>query len=501
MAIKLITFGCRLNTYESEVIKTFLQEVDELKDKNIVIFNSCTVTAEAEKQLRQAIRKERRENPHSIIGVVGCAAQTNTQTYEDMEEVDFVFGNVDKMQKNNYELLIPIIKDLENKHKCKCDGECKCNHHYENDEECTCGHHHEDGKECHCHNHNEEECDCGHHHHDEDCDCEDEDLDEELEENINNKKTLIKELDFDNDKQEKVIVVSNILEAYELAPQLITGFEEKTRGFIQIQSGCDNHCTFCATRLARGKSVSIPSNKIIDQINKLVENGYNEIVLTGIDITDYGKRLDEKINLGQLMKKILKETDLPRLRLSSIDIADVNDDLKDVLFNEERVMPHIHISLQSGDNTILKRMARRHTREQVIDFCNEIKKYRKNIAIGADLIAGFPTETEVMHKNSYKLIEEIGLIFGHIFPYSVRENTPASLMEQVPMETRRRRAKELRAIAQIQLEEFTKEQSKFTHKVLIENETTGRTENYLTVKLHKDILKNHKIGDVVELKF
>ena len=501
MAIKLITFGCRLNTYESEVIKTFLQEVDELKDKNIVIFNSCTVTAEAEKQLRQAIRKERRENPHSIIGVVGCAAQTNTKTYEDMEEVDFVFGNVDKMQKNNYELLIPIIQDLENKHKCKCGGKCKCNHHYEDNEECTCGHHHKDGEECHCHNHNEEECDCRHHHHDDDCDCEDEDLYEELEENINNKKTLIKELDFDNDEEDKLIVVSNILEAYELAPQLITGFEEKTRGFIQIQSGCDNHCTFCATRLARGKSVSIPSNKIVEQINKLVENGYNEIVLTGIDITDYGKRLNEKINLGQLMKKILKETDLPRLRLSSIDIADVNDDLKDALFNEERVMPHIHISLQSGDNTILKRMARRHTREEVIDFCNEIKKYRKNIAIGADLIAGFPTETEAMHKNSYKLIEEIGLVFGHIFPYSVRENTPAALMEQVPVETRRRRAKELRAIAQIQLEEFTKEQSKFTHKVLIENETTGRTENYLTVKLHDGILKNHKIGDIVELKF
>lgn len=502
MAIKLITFGCRLNTYESEVIKTFLQEVDELKDKNIVIFNSCTVTAEAEKQLRQAIRKERRENPHSIIGVVGCAAQTNTKTYEDMEEVDFVFGNIDKMQKNNYELLIPIIKDLENKHKCKCGGKCKCGHnHDKNEEECNCGHHHEDGKECHCHNHNEEDCDCGHHHHDDDCDCEDENLDEELEENINNKKTLIKELDFDNDKEDKIVVVSNILNAYELAPQLITGFEEKTRGFIQIQSGCDNHCTFCATRLARGKSVSIPSNKIIEQINKLVENGYNEIVLTGIDITDYGKRLDEKINLSQLMKKILKETDLPRLRLSSIDIADVNNDLKDVLFNEERVMPHIHISLQSGDNTILKRMARRHTREQVIDFCNEIKKYRKNIAIGADLIAGFPTETEAMHKNSYKLIEEIGLVFGHIFPYSVRENTPAALMEQIPVETRRRRAKELRAIAQIQLEEFTKEQSKFTHKVLIENETTGRTENYLTVKLHDGILKNHKIGDIVELKF
>ncbi len=497
MAIKLITFGCRLNTYESEVIKTFLQENDKLKDKNITIFNSCTVTAEAEKQLRQAIRKEKRDNPNAIIGVVGCAAQTNGDIYSKMEEVDFVFGNIDKMQKNNYELLIPLIEKAEKNHSCKCNGECKCGHHHDDeDHKCNCGHHHENKEDCKC-NHDHDDCNCDD---EEECCCdEDDDFDEE----IHSYKSPIKSLDFDNDdnKNDKPILISNILELHELAPQLITGFEEKTRGFIQIQSGCDNHCTFCATRLARGKSISIPSHRIIEQINRLVENGYNEIVLTGIDITDYGKRLDEDINLGKLMKKILQETDLQRLRLSSLDIADVNDDLKDVLFNEKRVMPHIHISLQSGDNTILKRMARRHTREQVIEFCKEIKKYRKNIAIGADLIAGFPTETEVMHKNSYSLIEEIGLVFGHIFPYSVRENTPAALMEQVPMETRRRRAKELRAIAQIQLEDFTKEQSKFSHQVLIENETTGRTENYLTVKLHDGILKNHKIGDVVELMF
>ena len=513
MAIKLITFGCRLNTYESEVIKTFLQENEDLKDKDITIFNSCTVTAEAEKQLRQAIRKERRENPDAIIGVVGCAVQTNGEVYENMDEIDFIFGNLDKMKKNNYELLIPLIKELENSHKCKCIGKCKCKHDEEHEchchdgednNECKCGHNHEDGEhECTCghHHHNDEGCSCGHHHEDDcddDCCCDEEDEEDE----IIVHKSPIKSLNFDSEEtSKKPILISNILELHGLAPQLITGFEEKTRGFIQIQTGCDNHCTFCATRLARGRSVSIPSNRVIEQINKLVENGYNEIVLTGIDITDYGKRLNEDINLGKLMKKILKETDLLRLRLSSLDIADVNDDLKDVLFNEERVMPHIHISLQSGDNTILKRMARRHNREQVIDFCNEIKKYRKNIAIGADLIAGFPTETEAMHKNSYNLIEEIGLVFGHIFPYSVRENTPASLMEQVPMETRRRRAKELRAISQIQLEDFTKEQSKFTHKVLIENETTGRTENYLTVKLHDGILKNHKIGDIVELKF
>ncbi len=409
MSVKLITFGCRLNTYESEVIKTFLQNNKELENKEIIIFNSCTVTSEAEKQLRQAIRKQRKENPNAIIGVVGCAAQTNGKIYEEMSEVDFVFGNHDKMRANNYELLVSLISK----------------------------------------------------------------------------------------KEKKPILINNINDLDELAPQLITGFEERTRGFIQIQSGCDNRCTFCATRLARGKSVSVSPEKVIDQINVLVENNYNEIVLTGINITDYGKRLNEDINLGKLIKKILKETNLLRLRLSSIDIADINDDLRDVLFNEERVMPHIHLSLQSGDNTILKLMARRHNREQVINFCNEIRKYRPNIAIGADLIAGFPRETNEMHKNSYNLIKEINLVFGHIFPYSIRENTPAALMEQVPVEIRRERAKELRNLAEKQLQEFTKEQMKLPHKVLIENETVGRTENYLSVKLPNDTLKKHKIGDII----
>jgi threonylcarbamoyladenosine tRNA methylthiotransferase MtaB len=457
MSIKFITFGCRLNTYESEVIKTFLQNTENFKDKNIVIFNSCTVTSEAEKQLRQAIRKERKENLDAIIGVVGCAVQTNGKIYEEMEEVDFVFGNYDKMKKDSYKLLIPLIK--EKQHNCK--------------KHCTCESDHT-GK-CQCVN------------------CNSDDEEKKIQ-----KTKLIKSLTFDEIDRTKPILISNIFELNELAPQLITGFEEKTRGFIQIQSGCDNYCTFCATRLARGKSISIPSQHIIEQINILVQNGYNEIVLTGIDITDYGKRLNEDINLGKLMKKILKETDLKRLKISSIDIADVNNDLKDVLFNEERVMPHIHISLQSGDNTILKLMARRHNREQVINFCKEIRKYRKNIAIGADLIAGFPRETEEMHKNSCNLIQDIKLVFGHIFPYSIRENTPAALMEQIPVEVRRRRAGELRKLANVQLQEFTEEQMKLPHKVLIENETVGRTENYLMIKLPNDVLKLNKIGDIID---
>lgn len=409
MAVKLVTFGCRLNTYESEVIKNYLQDNSELDNKNVVIFNSCTVTSEAEKQLRQAIRSARKEDPDAIIGVIGCAVQTNKETYTNMEEIDFVFGNKDKMEKLNYDLVF--------------------------------------------------------------------------------KKRL--------SSQRKHFLVSDIFELSELVPQMVTGFENMARGFIQIQNGCDNYCTFCATRLARGKSISVPSTRIIDQVNRLVLNGYKEVVLTGIDITDYGKRLNEDMNLGKLMKKILKETDLPRLRLSSIDIADVNDDLSDVLFNEKRMMPHLHISLQSGDNAILKKMARRHNREQVMDFIDELKKHRKNMAVGADLIAGFPTENEEMHKNSCDLIQRIGLVFGHIFPYSVRENTIASTMEQIPMDIRRERAKELRVITKEQLDSFTKEQMKLEHSVLIESEKIGRTENYLVVNLPKGILDNHKIGDLI----
>jgi len=401
--MKIVTFGCRLNRYESEVIRNLLKEYD---DENIVIFNSCSVTLEAEKQLRQAIRKEKRINPDAIIVVVGCAAQTNPDIYSQMEEVNFVFGSNDKMKKENYNLCF---------------------------------------------------------------------------------------------EDKRGIVVNNILELGELSSHFITGFEERTRAFVQIQNGCDNHCTFCATRLARGKSVSIPSDEIVEQINKLVTNGYNEIVLTGINISDYGKRLDENINLGELIQKILRETDLSRLRLSSIDVAAINDDLRTVLFNEKRVMPHIHLSLQSGDNTILKRMARRHTREEAILFCDEIRRPKNNMAIGADLIAGFPTETEEMHQNSCRLIQETGLVFGHIFPYSVRDNTPAANMEQVPVDIRRKRAKELRQLATSQLSVFEKEQSKLKHQVLIAIEKVGRTENYLVIKLNENMLRGHKIGDVIEV--
>ncbi|MDR0423733.1 MAG: tRNA (N(6)-L-threonylcarbamoyladenosine(37)-C(2))-methylthiotransferase MtaB [Rickettsiales bacterium] len=386
MPIKVVTFGCRLNTYESEVIKKFLE--NKFKNKEIIIFNTCTVTDESEKQLKQSIRKHKRENPNAIIIAVGCAIDANRETYENMSEINFILGNKEKMNILNYKILGEI-----------------------------------------------------------------------------------------DDKQDS----------------FISDFTDRTRAFVKIQDGCDNHCTFCATRLARGKSISVDPSHIIQQINKL--NKYNEITLTGVNITDYGKGLD--IGLGQLIKEIIKETNLKRIRLSSLDIYGINDDLKEILFNENRVMPHVHLSLQSGDDTILKKMNRRHNRHDVIKFLDEYKKYRKNAGIGADFIAGFPTETNEMHKNTFRLIEEAGIVYGHIFPYSIRKNTPAALMPQTAVNIRRERAKELRDLCRQQFEKFTTEQLKLPQKILVENEKQGRTENYLLVKLDKN--KKYEVGSVLEL--
>jgi len=412
MSLKIITFGCRLNTYESEVIKDFLK--DKISDaKDVVIFNSCAVTSEAERKLRQAIRKARKETPKAKIGVAGCAVQVNKEAYEKMPEVDFILGNKDKMELESYV-------------KCGCGG-CK-------------------------------------------------------------------------DKKEKSILVSDIFELTELSSHLISGFEEKTRAFIQIQTGCDNECTFCITRLARGKSVSIPSEKIIEQMKLVDKNGYNEVVLTGVNIIDYGKRLnDEKINLGQLIKRILAETNLKRIRLSSLDVAEIDDDLMELIKNEPRLMPHLHISLQSGDNMVLARMKRRHTREQVLAFCKEIRKFRPNVAFGADLIAGFPTETTEMHENTMELVREANIVFGHIFPYSERPETLAAKMLPVEKNIRKRRAKELRELTSKQLEEFKKELIGTKQMVLIESNCIGRLENYLTVDLVDG--QENRIGEIIEVDY
>lgn len=401
---EVITFGCRLNIYESEVIKKILYENNILdENQGIVIFNSCAVTKEAERQLKQSIRKIRKERPSkTLIGVVGCAVQINKEEYINMPEVDFILGNNDKLELSNYKQFT-----------------------------------------------------------------------------------------------KKYNKVSDILENNYISNQIIENFEGKSRAFVQIQNGCDNKCTFCVTRLARGYSVSVKPEIVVDQIKRLIDNNYKEIVLTGINISDYGNRLDENINLGQLIIKILQETSVERLRLSSLDISDINMDLINVIKYEKRLMPHIHLSLQSGDNIILKRMMRRHTREEVFKKCYDILSIRPEIIIGADLIAGFPTETEEMHRSSVDIVKNLPITYGHIFHYSERPNTKAALMPQVNKKIRKNRAKELRMLAEFNLNNLKDKIIGTKQKVLIETTHLGRLENYLQIELNSDYSK--QIGKIIEI--
>mgnify|MGYP001028398338 CR=1 FL=1 len=403
--VKVITFGCRLNSYESEVIKDILlkNDVFAFTSQKIVIFNSCAVTKEAERQLCQSIRRAKKEGGDGIlIGVVGCAVQVNKGFYASMPEVDFIIGNNLKLELSSYT-------------------------------------------------------------------------------NITN----------------NPVVVQNDLQNKRNLNHIISGFENKSRAFVQIQNGCNNQCSFCLTRLARGKSISLNPKMVIEQIKKLVDSGYKEIVLTGINIGDYGSDFEEKLNLGILIEKILQKTSIERLRLSSLDIACLNNETLDVIKGEDRLMPHLHLSLQSGDNMILKRMMRRHTREDVFDICSEILSSRPNVVFGADFIAGFPTETEDMHKNSLEVIEKVPITYGHIFPYSERSGTKAALMPQLPKNIRKSRAKELRNLAEFNMNKLRNSLLGTKQKVLIETKNLGRLENYLQVNLEGDFERN--IGEILEV--
>ena len=358
MTIEVITFGCRLNTYESEVIKNKASE-NGLSD--VFIINSCAVTSEAERQLRQEIRKLKKNNPEKKIIVTGCAVQVNPTKYDEMSEVYSVIGNVEKLQDVAYANVSKSIKN-------------------------------------------------------------------------------------NQDKVERL--VSDIMEETSLQSAIVERFDGKVRGYLQVQAGCNHRCTFCIIPYGRGNSRSTPFKEIFDQAKNLVDNGYKELVITGVDITDYGLDLPGKPSLGQLVKRLLKYLpELPRIRLSSIDVAEVDNDLMDLIVNEPRFMPHLHLSLQSGDNMILKRMKRRHSREQVIDFCQQVMKFRPEVVFGADIIAGFPTETDEMFQNTYDLLNEIEkIIHLHIFPYSEREGTPAARMPQVEKKIRKERAAKLRIL-------------------------------------------------------
>ena len=283
------------------------------------------------------------------------------------------------------------------------------------------------------------------------------------------------------------IQVDDIMSVTETAGHLIDGFGTRSRAYVQVQNGCDHRCTFCIIPFGRGNSRSVAAGVVIDQIKRLVNKGYNEVVLTGVDLTSWGADLPAQPKLGDLVMRILKLVpDLPRLRISSIDSIEVDDNLMQAIATENRLMPHLHLSLQAGDDMILKRMKRRHMRDDAIAFCQEAKRLRPEMTYGADIIAGFPTETEAMFENSLKLVEECGLTWLHVFPYSLRQGTPAARMPQVDGKHIKRRAAELRAAGAQQVQRHLWAQNGATHRILMESPRMGRTEQFTEVTLSSD---------------
>ncbi|ODT80027.1 MAG: tRNA (N(6)-L-threonylcarbamoyladenosine(37)-C(2))-methylthiotransferase MtaB [Pelagibacterium sp. SCN 64-44] len=390
MAIETLTFGCRLNAYEGAVMKA---EAEKAGLDNAIIINTCAVTAEAVRQAKQAVRKARRDNPSARIIVTGCAAQTEARAFGDMDEVDLVIGNEDKLKAESYK---PII--------------------------------------------------------------------------------------FGTPLNDKV-QVNDIMSVRETAGHLIEGMDGRTRAFVQVQNGCDHRCTFCIIPYGRGPSRSVPMGLVVEQVKKLVANGYAEIVLTGVDITSYGPDLPGAPTLGKLTQAILRHVpDLPRLRISSIDSIEADPALYEAV-TDPRLMPHLHLSLQSGDDLILKRMKRRHLRDEALAVVEKLRALRPEMVFGADIIAGFPTESEAMFENSLRFIAEAGLTYIHAFPYSPRPGTPAARMPQVDKAVARARAARLRAKGQKQFAALCEARLGHRESVLVEQKGLGRTEQFVPVRI------------------
>ncbi len=397
----VVTFGCRLNAFESEVIRGHAERAGVT---DTVIVNSCAVTAEAERQARQAIRRLRRQRPGARIIVTGCAAQIHPDRFAAMDEVDQVLGNTEKLDPASYGAdAAPRVK------------------------------------------------------------------------------------------------VNDIFSVTETAGHLIEGFENRARAFVQVQQGCDHRCTFCIIPFGRGNSRSVPMGVITEQVRRITANGCREIVLSGVDITAYGADLPGAPSLGAMVRRLLVNVpELARLRLSSIDVAEIDDDLLDLIAGEPRLMPHLHLSLQAGDDTILKRMKRRHGRDQAIEFCALARTLRPGIVFGADLIAGFPTETEAMFERSRELIADCGLTYLHVFPYSPRPGTPAARMPQVAAIDRKRRARCLRDEGAKALGEFLASRVGNQAQIVVEQPGRGRSEHYAPVVFAPvDFESAAKPGDVI----
>ena len=385
----ILTFGCRLNAYESEVMRRHAIAADM---GATIIVNSCAVTAEAVRQVTQAIRRARRENPQARIVVTGCAAQIEPERFAAMAEVDHVLGNAAKTTAAAWQGLA-----------------------------------------------------------------------------TNNSER---------------VKVDDIMSVRDTAGHLIDGFGVRTRAYVQVQNGCDHRCTFCIIPYGRGPSRSVPAGEVVAQVRRLVETGYLEVVLTGVDITSYGSDLPGQPSLGKLVRQILRHVpDLARLRLSSIDQTEVDADLVAALADEPRLMPHVHLSLQAGSDMILKRMKRRHLRADAIRFCDEARRLRPDIVFGADLIAGFPTETEAMFGDTLALVDDCGLSFLHVFPYSARQGTPAARMPAVDRAVVKERAQRLRAKGDAALHRHLSGQLGRILDVLVEGEGMGRAADFTGVRL------------------
>ena len=400
--LNFITFGCKLNAFETQVMK---EKAEGYFMTNHSFINSCAVTNEAVKQSRRAIRREKRNNPTNKIVVTGCAAELYPSEFIDMPEVDIVIGNDDKTKSSTFMNLAQID-------------------------------------------------------------------------------------DADNE----------VVEFMHEDPPFINNFDNRTRAFVQIQNGCDHRCTFCIIPHARGNSRSLDERHIIKQIQTLIDKGYQEIILTGVDITSYGKDLNEETNLGILIKNIIKKTNnLKRLRISSIDSIEIDDDFLEVFSSEEVIMPHLHLSLQSGNDLILKRMLRRHQTSDAVKFCERIQKIRPNTVFGADMIAGFPTETDDMHRSTMQHINDCDITYLHVFPFSSKTGTPASKMPQVEKNIIQSRAKDLRTLGRQKMNLFLMREIGKEKAILIEKQGFGRTEQYSKVIVNEvgnpgEIIKKKIIG-------
>jgi threonylcarbamoyladenosine tRNA methylthiotransferase MtaB len=402
MSVEVVTFGCRLNAYESEVIR---REAQAAGLADTIVVNTCAVTAEAVRQSRQAIRRLKRERPDAPIVVTGCAAQTEPQTYAAMPEVASVLGNAEKLT----------------------------------------------GAAWRAH------------------------------------RDRLAAAPFGVAAEQK-IAVNDIMSVKKTAAHLVDGLEGRARAFVQVQNGCDHRCTFCIIPYGRGNSRSVPMGEVVDEVRRLSERGYREVVLTGVDLTSYGANLPGAPRLGTLVKQILKHVpELARLRLSSIDSVEADRDLLDAFADDVRLMPHLHLSLQAGDDLILKRMKRRHLRADAVAFCAQVRRLRPDVVFGADVIAGFPTENEEMFARSLDLVDDCALTHLHVFPFSPRPGTPAARMPQLPRQVIKARAARLREKGDAALRAHLAAQIGAAPSVLTESSSTGRTEQFTPVLLNAPV--------------